>query len=84
MSKIFIKKEVVHYVGKIQEIVSETKFKVCFFFCNVKNTNKFVFPIVDIEALVDLSDIVMPLPKPFSVCATNRTISTLFISVLRA
>jgi hypothetical protein len=36
----------------------------------MKNTNKFVFPTVDDEALVDLSDI-MYLPKPFSVCATE-------------
>jgi hypothetical protein len=38
----------------------------------MKNTNKFVFPSVDDEALVELSDIVMPLPKPISAPCTEQ------------
>jgi uncharacterized FlaG/YvyC family protein len=59
------KKKIAHYVGKIKEIVSKTNLEVSFL--NMKNTNEYVFPIVFDEVLVELSDIVMPLPKPVSV-----------------
>jgi hypothetical protein len=52
------KKEIVHCVGKNKKTIPKTNFKVSFL-SNVKNTNKFVFPDADDEALVEVSDIVI-------------------------
>jgi hypothetical protein len=57
-------KKIVYYVGKIKETVSKTNFEVSFLH-NMKKSSTFVFPDVEEDALIELSDIVMPLAEPF-------------------
>jgi hypothetical protein len=59
-------KEIVHHTDKTKETVSKTNFIVSFL-CNVKNTNRFVFPDDDDDALAELSGTTMSSPKPISV-----------------
>ena len=66
-----MKKQVVHYVGKVVGHSSE-EFEVKFMGCSKKSSNKFLFPDYDYICDVLPNDIVKRLPKPALSGGTTR------------
>ena len=70
------KKSVIYYVGQIIKHYSLTEVMVSFLRKKPGSSMKFVFPGVEVEGSVHLSDIVLILPDPKS-AKTARTASIL-------
>ncbi|KAL3267902.1 hypothetical protein HHI36_007041 [Cryptolaemus montrouzieri] len=69
------KKTVIHYIAKVVFKYSVTEYE------KKAGSSKFIFPIVEDKASVDVRDVVLQLPKPTFSKGTSRTSSLYSFSV---
>ncbi|KAL3289622.1 hypothetical protein HHI36_023032 [Cryptolaemus montrouzieri] len=74
------KKTVIHYIAKVVFKYSVTEYEVLYL-RKKAGSSKFIFPIVEDKASVDVRDVVLQLPKPTFSKGTSRTSSLYSFSV---
>ena len=74
------KKAVIHYVAKVVFKYNVTEYEVLYL-RKKAGSSKFIFPIVEDKASVDVRDVVLQLPKPTFSKGTSRTSSLYSFSV---
>lgn len=74
------KKTVIHYVAKVVFKYNVTEYEVLYL-RKKAGSSKFIFPIVEDKASVDVRDVVLQLPKPTFSKGTSRTSSLYSFSV---
>lgn len=76
--KFATKKRIVHYIGKIVEILENGEFLVKFL---KKNARGFIFPEIEDISSVERKDVVSKLPRPTTAPGTSRMASCLQFNI---